>query len=146
MEVSKHTMDGFQKTLLGLGIVFCAVFLPTLVFIAIGNQVAAAITGTMTVAIIFAITHVAAFAGGAWYTRGTMLMGADVALRAQETNDRWDERKTASFTRIMTEGARIGRSTHPVDAAPLPMPSQGALDWMPPVAVLQDGEDGWNHE
>ena len=140
MEVSKRAMDGFQKTLIGLGVVFAIVFLPTLVFLVVGNQVAAAVCGTFTVAIILAFTHVLSFAGGAWYTRGSMQMGAELVTRAQETNDRWDERKTAVLGRVLGEGVRLGQRVGNTDVAPLPLPSQG-MDWLPPVAVFQDDDE-----
>ena len=141
----KVKMDGFKKALAALLGLFLLLFGPTLFFLADGNEVAAAVTGTLTVGTLFAITHVLAFASGAWFTKSTMVMGASVALKAQDSNDRWDERKTAAFGKLMQEGARIGRqaATGPGDLPALPLPSQG-LDWMPaPTAfdVVDAGED-----
>lgn len=134
-------MDKIGKTLAVLGVAFVLALAPTLIFMATDRDVAAAVTGTLTIGTILAASHVLAFAAGAWYTKGAMQVGADVALRAQETNDRWDERKTVAFGRLMQEGARIGRQAagSQPDAMPLPLPSQG-LDWLPPVAALP-GED-----
>ena len=143
MEVSKRAMDGFHKTLIGLGVVFGVVFLPTLVFLVIGNQVGAAITGTLTACILAAISHVAAFAGGAWYTRGSMERGGDLVLRAQQANDRWDQVKATTSAKLMIEGARIGKSLHQPEVPHLPFPSQGEMGWMPSVDILESGDDGF---
>jgi hypothetical protein len=127
-------MQTMKTVLIGLGIFFLVVFVPTLVFLALDHDVAAAVTGTMTVGVLLAITHVSAFAAGMWYTRAAMHMGADIAIRAQETNDRWDERKTKVFGDLVREGARIGRASRPsgasVEVLPLPLPSQD-VSWLP---------------
>ena len=67
-------------------------------------------------------------------------MGAELVTRAQETNDRWDERKTAVLGRVLGEGVRLGQRVGNTDVAPLPLPSQG-MEWLPPVAVFQDEEE-----
>jgi len=124
-------MQTIKVILIGLGVFFLVVFVPTLVFLALDQDVAAAVTGTMTVGVLLAITHVAAFAAGTWYTRTAMHMGADIALRAQETNDRWDERKTKVFGDLVREGARLGRtSASSPEVLPLPLPSQD-VSWLP---------------
>ncbi|MBN1137702.1 MAG: hypothetical protein JXM73_14035 [Anaerolineae bacterium] len=124
-------MQTIKVVLIGLGVFFLVVFVPTLIFLAVDQDVAAAVTGTMTVGVLLAITHVAAFAAGTWYTRTAMHMGADIALRAQETNDRWDERKTKVFGDLVREGARIGRASAPsAEILPLPVPSQD-ISWLP---------------
>ncbi len=124
-------MQTIKVVLIGLGVFFLVVFVPTLVFLALDQDVAAAVTGTMTVGVLLAITHVAAFAAGTWYTRTAMHMGADIAIRAQETNDRWDERKTKVFGDLVREGARIGRASAPAaEILPLPLPSQD-VSWLP---------------
>lgn len=124
-------MQTMKVILIGLGVFFLVVFVPTLVFLALDHDVAAAVTGTMTVGVLLAITHVAVFAAGMWYTRAAMHMGADIAIRAQETNDRWDERKTKVFGDLVREGARIGRaSAPPAEVLSLPLPSQD-VSWLP---------------
>jgi hypothetical protein len=124
-------MQTMKTVLIGLGVFFLVVFVPTLVFLALDHDVAAAVTGTMTVGVLLAITHVSAFAAGMWYTRAAMHMGADIAIRAQETNDRWDERKTKVFGDLVREGARIGRASTPsAEVLPLPLPSQD-VSWLP---------------
>lgn len=124
-------MQTIKVVLIGLGVFFLVVFVPTLVFLALDQDVAAAVTGTMTVGVLLAITHVSAFAAGMWYTRAAMHMGADIAIRAQETNDRWDERKTKVFGDLVREGARIGRtSASSPEVLPLPLPSQD-VSWLP---------------
>ena len=141
MELSQLKLDIFQKTLVAIFIAFLLLFGPTIYFLLVGDQVAATFTGTLTAGLVLAFTHTLALTVGAHYSRHTMEKGADIALRAQETNDRWDERKTAAFGKIMIEGARIGRSTQPTDFPPLPLPSQ-AIDWLPPIATLPtDQED-----
>ena len=143
----KVKMDGFKKALAALLGLFLLLFGPTLFFLADGNEVAAAVTGTLTVGTLFAITHVLAFAGGAFYTKSAMAMGGSLVLRAQETNDRWDERKTAAFGKLMQEGARIGRqAAGGQDGLPaLPLPSQGLVDWMPAPSTFDvlDADEDW---
>ena len=142
MELSKLKLDIFQKTLIAIGLAFLGLFGPTLFFLIIGDQVAATFTGTLTGGLLLAFTHALALTVGAHYSRHTMEKGADIALRAQETNDRWDERKSATMGKLIVEGARLGaRNIGPADTPPLPLPSQG-LDWLPPVAILDpDQED-----
>jgi hypothetical protein len=124
-------MRTMKTVLIGLGVFFLVVFVPTLIFLALDHDVAAAVTGTITVGVLLAITHVSAFATGMWYTRAAMHMGADIAIRAQETNDRWDERKTKVFGDLVREGARLGRaSTLSAEVLPLPLPSQD-VSWLP---------------
>jgi hypothetical protein len=124
-------MQTVKGILIGLGAFFLVVFVPTLVFLVLGQDVAAAVTGTVTVGVLLAISHVGAFAAGMWYTRAAMHMGAEIAIRAQETNDRWDERKTKVFGDLVREGARIGRAGAPqADVLPLPLPSQD-VSWLP---------------
>jgi len=135
-------MQGIKVVLSGLGVFFLVVFVPTLIFLAIDQDVAAAVTGTMTVGVLLAITHVAAFAAGTWYTRTAMHLGADIVIRAQETNDRWDERKTKVFGDLVREGARIGRSSAPAAeatmAVSLPLPSQD-VSWLPAPTEFGQG-------
>ena len=128
-------MQTIKAILVGLGIFFALVFVPTLIFLALDREIAAAITGTLTVGVLLSITHVSAFAAGTWYTRGAMQMGADIALQAQETNDRWDERKTKVYGDLVREGARIGRMTRGASAEtiPLPPPSQDISSWLLPA-------------
>ena len=147
MEISKTGMDICQKILIGLCVVFGVVFLPTLVFLALGNQVAAAVTGTLTVATIFAITHVAAFAGGAWWSRDNIRDGAGLVLQAQDFNDKWDSAKFGHMTKLIIEGARAARQIQGAEPPPLAPPSMGTLDWMPSVDVLQPGDvEAWEME
>ena len=147
MEVSQQKFDILHKILIGLGVIFLTVFLPTLVFLAIGNEVAAAITGTLTVVTIFAITHFAVFAGGAWWARDTMRDGAGLVLQAQDFNDRWDTAKFGHMTRLFNEGVRASRSIQAAETPPLAPPSMATLDWMPSVAVLDEGDgDNWEHQ
>lgn len=130
-------MDKIKVVLASLGLMFAVLFVPTLVFVAKGNDVGAAVTATLTVGIVVVATHTLAFAAGAWYTKGAMAMGAGIALKAQDTNDRWDERKSATMGKLFSEGARIGRMSAGGDAPPaLPLPSQG-MDWLPALSVFQ---------
>ena len=101
-------LKNFTQILVGLGVLFLCLFLPTIIFLAKGNQVAAAVTGTLTVGTLFAISHTGAFAAGTLYSRAAMREGADIALRSQETNDRWDERN--AYRRALIQAARARRS------------------------------------
>lgn len=140
-------MERVKFALVVLGSLFGLFVVPTLVFLAKGNQVAAAITATLSACTLFGLTLVAAFGAGAWYTRAAMTTGAGIALKAQETNDRWDERKTAAFGRLFQEGARVARQERGGDMPALPPPSH-IVDWIPPVAAFADlseaADDGWD--
>ena len=99
MQTTTRRLEWFEKTLIGLVAVFAVFAGPALILLAMGNTVGAAVTGTLAACILVGISHLVAFGVGAAYTRSSMSAGADIALRAQETNDRWDERKTAAFGR-----------------------------------------------
>jgi hypothetical protein len=75
----------------------------------------------------------------AWWTRQTMRDGADIALKAQNTNDAWDARKTAALGALMREGAKIWQKVASDSPPLLPMPSQG--DWLPDLVEFSLTDD-----
>jgi|GEM_PF-3978262 len=134
-------MDKVKAVAVALGALFGAFALPTLVFALKGHEVAAAVSATLLACTVLALIVVGAFAAGAAYTRSSMAMGAGIALRAQETNDRWDERKTATMGRLFEAGARAGRSTAAIGAQPaLSLPSDEMDGWMPIPTEYQISE------
>lgn len=106
----------------------------------LGNvAVGVAIDGML---ILFAIV-LASYTAGARFTRTTMAMGSDLVLRAQESDDHRDIKQMETFGKLMIEGGRIAQRMKPNDApAALPLESQG-MDWLPPVAMLEDVASQW---
>lgn len=139
-----ENQDRFRQVLIGLGAPAALLLVATLVFTLLGNTIAAAVAGTISVATVLVISHVGVFYAGAQYTRGAMAMGAGIALKAQEVNDKWDQVKTVTFGKLITEGARLGRQASTTqDSMPvLPLPSQG-LDWLPTAAAFDVDEESW---
>lgn len=129
------TMEKDRTSLTGLFILRLAVFtiLITLAVIGLylfGYIVAAAILGTATVAlcILFIVMTIA------YVTRcntiETMKIGAEIALRAQATNDAWDAKKTAVLSQLIREGVRLGASNSPrLPAPPLSLPDPVDADF-----------------
>ncbi|MBN1139926.1 MAG: hypothetical protein JXM73_25370 [Anaerolineae bacterium] len=116
--------------ILGLGVAFVA-------FLLSDQEAAAAAVGTLCVAIFLVFSHVLAFAAGAHYTKGSMILGAEVALRAHESSDRRDERQTVTLGKMFTEGVRIARQATGAqpDAAPLLMPPSAEIEeWLTSAA------------
>ena len=114
---------------------------PTLIFLLLGDKVLAAICATLSVIFLLSASHIAAFTAGARYTRGSMQVGAAIALKAQELDDTWDERQMNTLAKVFSQGANMGRvTTAPEPVVPLPMPSQD-FNWMPSIAMLEDGEN-----
>ena len=67
----------------------------------------------------------------AWWTRRTMQAGADIALKAQHTNDQWDARKMAALAQLLREGAIMGRQLQARRETPELPWAQAECDWLP---------------
>lgn len=99
------------------------------------NCCIAAIVGTATSALyVLLIVLITAYVTRK-NTIETMESGAEIALRAQQINDTWDAKKTASAVTAIREGVKLGAATRsiprPNEVPALPLPSQ-AGDWIPP--------------
>jgi hypothetical protein len=136
-------MDRERKEPLGLRVLgMLAIFtgLATLIAVGlylIGYYVFAAIIGTAVSAlyallIVLITAHVTRR-----NTIETMERGAEIALKAQQINDTWDAKKTASAVTAVREGVKLGVSTssRPPNVPALPLPSQ-AGDWIPPLESM----------
>jgi len=142
MKLTKGQFDGLNALLAALGLLLVLMFAPTIIFAIKGDTVGVAISLTVIAMLFLGLLVMGSVAVGTTYTRRTMQDGANIALQAQDLNDRWDVQKFSSATKLLVEGARAARSIREPDMAPLPMPSQGDLGWMPDVAVLEPGDDG----
>jgi len=142
MNLTKGQFDGLNGLLAALALLLVLMFAPTIIFAIKGDSVGVAISLTVIGMLFLGLLVMGSVAIGATYTRRTMQDGANIALQAQDLNDRWDVQKFGSATKLLVEGARIAKSIRDPEMAPLPMPSQGDLGWMPDVAVLQRGDDG----
>ena len=142
MKLTKGQFDGLNALLAALGLLLVLMFAPTIIFAIKGDTVGVAISLTVIAMLFLGLLVMGSVAVGATYTRRTMQDGANIALQAQDLNDRWDVQKFSSATKLLVEGARAARSIREPEMAPLPMPSQGDLGWMPDVAVLPTGDDG----
>lgn len=102
---------------------------------AVGSEVAAAIVLTTTVLLWLIVVIVATVGITTWWTRQTMQQGAELVLRAQDINDRWDASKIGSLAGLMREGAKMARfnGARPEDKALPPMVLSGQSDhtWLP---------------
>lgn len=78
-----------------------------------------------------------------WWTAQTMERGAEIALRAQEINDTWDAKKTASIAQLVREGIRVGRSNSQHRPPALPLPSQ-EVGWLPELSTFETEIFGLN--
>ena len=67
----------------------------------------------------------------AWWTRHTLQAGADIALKAQHTNDQWDTRKTAALAQLLREGASVGRQLQAQRETPALPWAPVERDWLP---------------
>lgn len=138
-------MDRIKGFGIALALAFLTMAVMTLIFSVFGHPVAAAVSGTLTVCSMLAVSHIGSFIFGAMYTKGTVSMGADVALRAQESHERWNERTTRSLTNSVIEGVRQGSMIMRQEQSQSPiLPPSQMLDggWAPSVSALLDEVDG----
>lgn len=113
---------------------------PPIIFSIAGNDTAVTVCLTVDAMLVLFGVILGSYAAGARFTRSTMAMGSDLVLRAQESDDRRDIKQMETFGKLMIEGGRIAQRMKPSDApTALPLESQG-MDWLPPVALLEDVE------
>ena len=143
MKGKNWSFDGVNGLLAALGLLLALMFAPTIIFAIKGDTVGVAISLTVIVMLGLGCLVMGSFALGAQSNKKAMQDGANIALAAQEFNDKWDASKFKTAGTLLQEGARIGKSIRESDIAALPMPSQGGLGWLPDVNVLEhgDGED-----
>lgn len=128
--------------------IILVVVLATLMTIALflfDRILTAAIIGTAVVALLLLLVVLATAQISRRQTIETMQIGADIALRAQETNDTWDARKTKAIGDVMKEGIRFSRDqarqrgirpgSQPLP--PLLPPSQDTA-WLPEITHYDD--------
>jgi len=134
-------IDGFGAIVALIGFIMLLLFGPSVFFAIKGDKLGFAISVTVLIMLFLAGVVMAAVAIGAEYSRRTMRDGANIALAAQDFNDRWDTAKFQGATKLLIEGARAAKSLREPEIPSLPMPSQGNLDWLPPVSMLDRGDD-----
>jgi len=140
-------LDGLSGLLFALIAGIVLMLAPAVFFAVKGDPVGFAVSVAVIAMIFLGLLVMGAVAVGAAYTRSTMRDGAGIALQAQDFNDRWDTAKMGHMSKIFTEGARTAKSIREPDIPALPMPSQGGLEWMPPIAMLEGGDNGdWEVE
>ena len=142
MKGQNWQFDGVNGILAALALLLILMFAPTIIFAIRGDAVGVAISLTVISMLFLGCLVMGAFALGARHNKKAMQDGAQIALAAQEFNDRWDASKFKTAGSLLQEGARIGKAIREPDITPLPMPSQGSLEWLPDVAVLEHGDDG----
>ena len=141
-----YQLDGLQALLVALGGLFLILFIPAIAFSIKGDK--AGVTGSLVAAgfVLLGILIMGAFAAGVAFGRSSMREGAGMVLTAQQFDNKADATMMRNTTRIFQEGVRAARMLQQPDAPPLGPPSMAALDWMPPVGMLEDGGDGWDGE
>ena len=135
-------LDGVNGVLIALGLFLVLMFAPTIIFAIKGDAVGVAISITVISMLFLGCLVMGAFALGARHNKKAMQDGANIALAAQEFNDKWDASKFKTAGSLLQEGARIGKQIREPDITTLPMPSQGSLHWLPDVAMLDHEDDG----
>lgn len=141
MRTTTKGFDGLQALVMGIGFIILLMFAPTVYFAIKGDQTGFAVSIAVLAMLFLGFMVMGAVALGAEYTRRTMRDGAELALAAQESDDRRDAQEFGIAARLFTAGARTAQGLRAPDHMPLPLPSQG-LDWLPPVEMLDSG-DGW---
>ena len=136
--MDKERKGSFGVKILGTLIIFTAVVsLVTIGLYLIGHYVIAAAVGTATGALYVLLIVLITAHVTRKNTIETMESGAEIALRAQQINDTWDAKKTASAVTAIREGVKLGAATlpRPNQVPALPLPSQ-AGDWIPPLESM----------
>lgn len=101
-----------------------------------GYEVAGAVLGMGGAAGWLVLVVFGAFAAGSWWSRVLMESGANVALRAQESDDRRDTAMIAAISKL-AGWWRENQAQQPA----LPMPSQQG-EWLPVLREYEDVVEG----
>ena len=115
-------------TVLGL-ITFMAIVIASILWFT-NHLVAAIIFWSIIAAGWMILIVVSVWAAASWWTAQIMERGAEIALRAQQANDAWDTRKSASLVQVMKAGMEAGRLNSSSNRPALPLPSQES-GWLP---------------
>ena len=128
-----------------VGVISLIAALTTLFLYFSREYVWAAIVGTGAVALFILLIVVVTSVVSSHRTVRMMKEGAEIALRAQGENDRWDTQKAKVFADIFSQGAKISAAHrpllaqppggHPSGTPPLPLPSQDSSSWLPPLTA-----------
>lgn len=133
-----------KQIAIGLGIVTAAMLISVVILAKLGYVVIAAILGTAMVFFFLAFLICSTVAVTAWWTRETMRAGAEIGLRAQESDDKRDIALISGLTNLARE--LLKRTQAPALPAP-PLPSQQANAFLPPLDELADVVEGEvNHD
>lgn len=122
------------EVLTGLGVLAILLALVALVLYFLRYYIATTIVGTVAASMLIGVGLALTWFIASSWTVKTMSAGADIALKAQATNDKWDAQKTNALAHLMQTGAKIGRDSapgfHPSDQKLLPLPGDD-LSWLP---------------
>jgi hypothetical protein len=128
MEQEKTSLTG--QLLIRLTVCTGLITIVVILLYALRYYVAAAVVGTATGALYLLLIVLVTTYVTRRNTIETMRLGAEIALRAQQINDSWDAKKTASMTQLVREGIRLGVSNSArLPGAALPLPGQ-VSDWL----------------
>lgn len=119
------------KLIAGLIGLTIAALLASWILNAVGHYQTSVIILVLTAAFWAVVFVVGAFVVGSAYTRTVMRDGAAIALHAQDSNDRWDERKTAALGRLFQAGALAGRNA----VLPEPTALPDTTSWLPRLSA-----------
>ena len=145
MNITQYQVDGLKAIIVSMAAILLLLFVPVLIFAIKGNDKAVAVCLTVIAMLFLGIVVMGAVAAGATWTRNTMRDGANIALAAQESDDRRDIKQMDTLGKLMIEGGRIAQRMRPgSEPTALPLPSQ-ALDWLPEVSLLEEGDVEWEY-
>lgn len=134
-----ETLRGVWKVLKILGWIILALVIIT-IGLALFNRPTIAVAAASVVLMLGELLVIlGAFTLGCLYARGLMVSGAEIGIRAQESDDQRDVEMIKSVTNLADT---IIRATRNNESPPPPMPQQ---NWLPPtleVPRLTDGSDG----
>jgi hypothetical protein len=127
--------------------IVCAIFLLAAIGLWVaGNSAAALGLVGLLVGLVLLLAFAAIWALGGWWMREAMKSGAEIALRAQEQDDRWDMVQTRATTDVFKAGVAVAREVRGpgADGTP-PLPSQGFnLPELPKYAIGAPDPDVWD--
>lgn len=125
-----------QLVFMTLGMTLLAMLITAILWIC-GKDAWAAGVGVFTVFSWLAVLVVTVAAVVSWWTRSTMQMGAELALRSQESDDRRDIAEINAVRDFV--GTLLRRSPMPGEQPKLPLPSQETR-WLPPLGEFEEVE------
>ncbi len=129
-------------------LVSITVFLTAVVIVLLltGNQGAALALAGLLVGLVLLLSFAAIWGVGSYWTRQTMAAGAEIALRAQEQDDKWDIQQSRATTDVFRAGVQAAREARGItDGGLPPLPSQSFdLPALPGYTIGEPDPDVWD--